>query len=107
MVDYRRNDGRDYNHYQKVQVSRTEFGQPEDGYQSDVFILRGAGTVMLLNENTSGVVEYSFNGFDVHGELDPALPTRGMTFDNRSISRIWFRVQSGSTGPIKVRVDAW
>jgi len=101
-------DGRDYNFYQKIDVNWDKFGgSSHDGNQSDVFIKMGSNTMMLLNENSDGVVEYSFNGETVHGELDPTLPTRGMTFDNRPVSRIWFRVKSGSSGPIKVRIDAW
>jgi len=99
---------RDFNFYQKIDVSWDKFGgSSSDGYQADIFLKFGSNTMMLLNENSSGVVEYSFNGETLHGELDPSLPTRGMTFDNRPIVRIWFRVKSGSSGPIKVRIDAW
>lgn len=100
--------GRDFNFYQKIDVTATDFGSNSiDGYQPDMIITFPTQTVMFLNENSSGVIEYSFNGNTVHGELDPTLPTRGMTFDNRVISLIWFRIKSGSSGPIMVRVDAW
>jgi hypothetical protein len=100
--------GRDFNFYQKVQVVSTSFGgNTVDGQQPDVVITFTTQSVMFLNENTTGTVEYSFNGSTVHGELDPTLPSRAMTFDNRTVSCIWFRVKSGSTGPITVRVDAW
>lgn len=101
-------DGRDYNFYKKVDVTWDKFGgSSSDGYHEDILIKYGSNTMMLLNENTTGVVEYSFDGVNLHGELDPTLPTRGMTFDNRPVSRIWFRVKSGSSGPIRVRIDAW
>lgn len=95
--------GRDFNYYNKVNVTVGSFASA-----CDVLITFTTQTVMLLNEDTgSDVVEYSFNGNTLHGELDPSLPTKAMTFDNRVISKIWFRVKSGSTGPIVVRIDAW
>jgi hypothetical protein len=77
--------------------------------QLSVAVLFPTQTVIFLNEKTLGtnVVEYSFNGNTVHGELDPLLPSRGLMFDNRSIGTIWFRVKSGSAGPVTIRVDAW
>jgi len=102
--------GRDYNFYQKISVIASDFGTNAiDGQQPDVLFTFSAQTIMLLNENTSStsVVEYSFNGYTVHGELDPTLPSKGLTFDDRSVPCIWFRVKAGSSGPITVRVDAW
>lgn len=102
--------GKDFNFYQKVEVSSSTFGGASvSGEQPDVIIKFGTRSIMLLNEETSSsqVVEYSFNGSTVHGELDPSLPSRGLVFDNRQISMIWLRVKSGSTGPITIRIDAW
>lgn len=96
--------GRDFNFYQKAAITSTIFLGPT---QPDMMITFPTQTVMFLNENSSGVVEYSFNGNTVHGELDATLPSRGLTFDNRVISSIWFRVKAGSSGPITIRVDAW
>jgi hypothetical protein len=101
------NYGRDWNFFQKVAVSATTFGGGSvDGYQPDLIITFPTQSVLFLNEGT-GVVEYSFNGNTVHGELNSATPSIGLAFDNRVISLIWFRVQSGSTGPITVAVHAW
>lgn len=103
-------NGKDFNYYKKVSVDNITFGgQSVDGYQPSAFISFSTQAVMFLNEGTtsSQVVEYSFNGTTVHGELDPTLPSRAVAFDNRVISKIWFRVKSGSSGPITVRVDAW
>lgn len=95
--------GRDFNFYTKIDVTVGSF---QAAY--DAIITFPTQTVMLLNEDTgSDIVEYSFNGNTLHGELNPALITKSMTFDNRVISKIWFRVKSGSTGPITVRIDAW
>lgn len=99
--------GRDFNFYQKIAVNWSTFGGGSvDGYQPDMIITFSTQGVLFLNEGT-GVVEYSFNGNTVHGELDSTKPSVGLTFDNRVISMIWFRVKSGSSGPITVRVDAW
>ena len=100
-------DNRDYNFYTKVDINWSNFGENTDGYAPDVVIKFGGNHLMLLNENDDGVVEYSFNGRTVHGELDPNLPTKGLTFDMRPVNYIWFRVKSGSIGPIKVRIDSW
>lgn len=93
--------GYDYNFYQKAAVSATSYATAPD-----MVITFASLSVMFLNEGT-GVVEYSFNGTTTHGELDSTLASKGFTFDNRRISKIWFRVKSGSSGPITVRVDAW
>jgi hypothetical protein len=95
------------NFYQKVSVIESDFGSESvDGYQPNIIIRFNTAGVIFQNEGT-GVVEYSFDGWTVHGELDSTLPSRTMSFDNRIISMIWFRVKSGSSGPITVRVDAW
>lgn len=106
MVDYRISYGQNYNFFKKVAVSRTAFGDPNDGYHPDFFIPFTTQAVIFLNEG-AGVVEYSFDGFNLDGELDSTLPSKGLTFDNRVICKIWFRVKAASSGPITVRVDAW
>ncbi len=103
--DYRINYGQSFDFYQKVSVSNTTFGVP-DGYKYDILIPFSTYGVQFLNLG-SGIVEYSFNGFDIHGELNPANPSAGLTFDNRVVSKIWFRVQTGSSGPIQISVQAW
>lgn len=104
----KKTQGRDFNFYQKMEVTSSTFGgHSVDGYQPDMIIPFVTQSVIFLNEETSGVIEYSFNGNTVHGELDPTLPSRGMVFDNRVISLIWFRVKSGSSPGLTIRVDAW
>lgn len=100
--------GRDFNFYQKLSVVSTDFGSDTiSGEQPDMIITFTTQGVMFLNEATSGVIEYSFNGTTVHGELDPTNPSKAITFDNRVISLIWFRLKAGNAGPTVVRVDAW
>ena len=76
------------------------------GQQPDAIITFTTQGIMLLNEGT-GVVEVSFNGTTVHAELNSANASTGLSFDNRVVSCIWLRVQSGSTGPINVAIYAW
>ena len=99
--------GKDFNFYQKVAVSATTFGgESVSGQQPDIIISFTTQGIMLLNEG-SGIVEYSFNGNTVHGELNSASASNGLSFDNRVVSMIWFRIKSGSVGPINIRIDAW
>lgn len=107
FAGFTKNQGRDYNYFQKTAVNWSTFGGgASDGYGPDQIITFSTQGVMFLNEG-SGVVEYSFNGNTVHGELDSSKITAGLSFDNRVISMIWFRVKSGSTGPITISVQAW
>lgn len=102
--------GKDFNFYQKVAVSATTFGGTSvSGAQPDIIITFPTESIMFLSEGSgsTGVVEYSFNGNTVHGELDPSLPSKTLSFDNRTVSMIWFRIKSGSSGTVTIRVDAW
>lgn len=99
--------GRDYNFYQKIPVTATTFGgSSADGYQPDTIITFSTQSVMFLNEGT-GTVEVSFNGTTVHEALSSTNASAGIVYDNRVISMIWLRVQSGSSGPINVSIRAW
>jgi hypothetical protein len=99
--------GRNFNFFEKIAVSATTFGGGSaDGYQPDTLISFPTQGITFLNEGT-GVVEYSFNGTYVAGELDSTKASAGLTFDNRVVSFIWFRVKTGSSGPINVSVHAW
>jgi hypothetical protein len=107
--------GFDRNFFEKLAVTATTFGGNNDGSlyvpgpQPDMIITFNTQCVMMLNlgAGATNVVEYSFNGQVVHGELNPTNASVGMTFDNRIVSKIWFRIQSGSTGPVTVSVQAW
>lgn len=102
-----KNQGRDFNYFQKVNVNWSNFGGgATDNIGPDLCITFSTTGVMFLNEG-SGTVEYSFNGNIVHGELNSNNLTQGISFDNRVISLIWFRCKIGSSGPITVSVHAW
>lgn len=101
--------GYDFNFFKKVAVSATTFGGGSvDGYQPDMIITFSTAGVIFNTEGTStNTVEYSFNGTTVHGELVPGTNRATLTFLGRTISMIWFRVKTGSSGPITVSVEAW
>jgi hypothetical protein len=105
--------GRDWNFFQKKDISLTAFGADSiDGYQPDMLITFSTQGIIFTNETAPGagkIVEYSFNGTTVHGELDAAATslTKQLIFNNRTVAKIWFRVKSGSTGPITISVQAW
>ena len=93
-----------FNFFQKVNVVSTSFG-PTTAIVSFGFISMG---LALLNESDDpdAIIEYSFDGATVHGDLTPFLPSEGIIFDNRSESKIWFRMKN-SGKEASVRVEAW
>lgn len=102
--------GRDFNFFQSTSITATVFGASTvDGYQPDMVITFPSYGLIFTNETSGQVVEYSFNGTTVHGQLDGTTTstTRIMTFLNRQISCIWFRLKSGSAGPATITVTAW
>lgn len=106
------NKGRDFNFYKRVSVSNTTFGVVADGYQPDIIITFptvAGGVIFTTLETGSDIVEYSFNGNTVHGELIPGATSdrRNLVFYHRNVSMVWFRVKSGSSGPIDIVVEAW
>jgi len=61
--------------------------------------------IALLNLGTK-IAEYSFNGTDLHGTLDPSNPSRGIIFDARVESKIFFRATQDGYG-MRIRVECW
>ncbi len=115
--------GRDYNYFNKIAVSWTAFGGGNSG-NPDVFIPFSTDWVQLINITMDGyvpdtgsgsqftspvlVVEYSFNGNTVHGELGTAIHNVSKVFQDRVIGLIWFRLQSGSgPGTATISVEAF
>jgi hypothetical protein len=91
-----------YNFFERVTVSSVWFEDVELSWG-----FNSAG-IALLNENTTSgrIIEYSFDGVNVHGTLDPDLPSAGIVFDNRHECKIWLRLSSNGTSCI-VRVEVW
>lgn len=92
--------GFDFNYFQKVTITSSSFSNT-----CDLFIPFSTQSISFLNEDGTSVVQVSFNGNTVHDELNPTLPSKGVTYDNRVISKIWFKLTSGSSAVISVR--AW
>jgi hypothetical protein len=65
-----------------------------------------SAALSAINEGSAGnVIEYSFDGVNVHGDLDPAKPTAGMIWDARHHSKIYLRLSTGASAV--VRIEAW
>lgn len=99
--------GRDYNFFAQVTPGSSTPGT--FGTDADVVINMNAPTYTVtfwLPTTGGGSVQYSFNGYTIHGTLDSAqtLGPNFLLFENRVISKIWFTTTGGS--PI-VRVEAW
>lgn len=93
--------GRDFNFFTKLTVSTVSFGGSSvDGYQPDTVITFPTYAVTFQLESGSSV-EYSFNGTTVHGDMTSGKASATLIFENRVISKIWFR------GTGVVRVEAW
>lgn len=94
-------NGKDFNFYNKFTVVATNFGdQSISGEQPDMIITFPTQTVIFQLES-GGPVEYSFNGITVHGDMVVGKASANLIFENRVISKIWFR------GSGVVRVEAW
>jgi hypothetical protein len=107
--------GHDFNFFQKLNVTATTFGgNSVSGKQPDMIITFSTYGVILTNidANPTGtfvaskVIEYSFNGQTVHGTIGSCPGDTVLTFENRVVSTIWFRIQSGSSSA-NISVQAW
>jgi hypothetical protein len=87
--------GFDFNFFKKVTVVSGTFTT-----NCDVIIPFSTYTVTLQLES-GGPIEYSFNGNTVHGDMTLTKPSENLVFENRVISKIWFK------GTGLVRVEAW
>ena len=106
--------GPSHNYFTKTAVNWSQFGAPDgytvaDGYGADQFIPFSTYGIIFHTEGSGGtnIVEYSFDGTNVHGELIPSTSRTTITFLNRVASMIWFRLKTGASGPITVSVEAW
>ena len=90
--------GRNFNYYNKYTVTNGTFNT-----NADIIITFQTYTVTFDLEST-GVVQYSFNGNYIAGEMDSSWASKTLVFQNRALSKIWFKLISGSG---IVRVEAW
>lgn len=96
-----KNFGRDNNFFEKISITESEF--PENP-QVRLNIVDQKGISFMLETNS--VVQYSFNGNVLHGDMTAGLASSAILFDNRNASAIWWKIVSG-TSPAIVRVEAW
>ncbi len=94
-------DGKDFNYFTKLVISTPTFPSTPQV----VINFKGQEGLTLNNETSGGVVEYSFNGTTLHGEMDGSKTSKDLKWDHRRVSKIWFRLKSGSASTI--RVEAW
>ena len=94
---------RDKNFFHKMVVEDTAFVSTQHVRWS----FNSTGLALLVESNDpDDIVQYSFDGKSVHGDLTPLLPSEGIVFDNRIENNIWFRrVNAG--GSVVVRIEAW
>ena len=91
-----------FNFFTRVAVTSTDFADQKRSWDFN------SSGIMILNASTtaSDIVQYSFDGTNVHGDLVPGTPAAGLTFDNRIESSIFFRLESAGS-PVTIRVEAW
>jgi hypothetical protein len=87
-----------YNYFEVLAVAPATF--PADpqiifGFLSDGFTFLNRGAT---------VVEYSFDGVTLHGDLNPADSSKSVIFNGRTEDRVWFRAPAGAG---TVRVEIW
>lgn len=98
----------DWNYFKKITVMATTFGGGStDGYQPDLIVPFANIGFYFLNEGT-GIIEYSFTGLTVHGELDGSASsnTKFLLFPNRVVNRVWYRIKAGSSSST-ISLNAW
>ena len=91
------------NFFTKLNITGTDFVEA----QRAVWSFNSVGIALLVEStSTSDVVQYSFDGETVHGDLTPTTASEGIIFDNRYESNVWFRRVSLG-GPVLVRIESW
>jgi len=92
---------KDSNFFGKYRVSSTSF----EVVATWNFISVGIA-LMVESDLPEDVIQYSFDGETVHGDMTPRLPSEAIIFDNRFQSKVWFR-RATPGDPVLVRVEAW
>lgn len=90
--------GRDFNYFNNFTVTASSAAFNTD---ADIIITFPTYTVTFMVASGVGPIQYSFNGNTVHGDLNGTGPNNILLFQNRVISKIWFK------GTGAVRVEAW
>lgn len=93
--------GKDFNFFERVTVD----GYTYADYADIQFKFRCSDMTFSLVWEGVGIIEYSFNGVNTHGDMESGEPTVAIPFDNCVVSGVWFRIKSGSGGT--VRIEGW
>ena len=90
-----------FDHFVKITVTWSAFNA-----DPDTFIKFPTVGVIYTNEDSTNVVQVSYDGKNVYDELNPTIPAlRSITYLNRSVGGIWLRLAGGSSAIVSVR--AW
>ena len=92
---------KDNNFFDKLAVSSTSFSDHLTGWD---FVSQGLSLV-VESSNVTDIIQYSFNGVDIHGDMTPGF-SGIMIWDDRRQCKIWLRRQTAGNAVI-VRVEAW
>jgi hypothetical protein len=94
--------GVDKNFFDRLTVTNTDFNNIADV----ICQFKGAHKFLNMLNEDAVVIEYSFNGNTVHGDLAiSGSPGEEVEFPARVFSKIWFRVAAG-TGTVRVEAYA-
>ena len=64
--------------------------------------------LMIESTNSDDIVQYSFDGITVHGDMRATYPSESLMFDNRFVDSIWFRLAPEGRGvSVITRIEAW
>lgn len=97
------NRRKDNNYFEKLSVSSTTFSNLVRASWS----FTSVGIALMVESNdVTDVIQYSFDGKTVHGDMTPTMPSEGIIFDNRFESKVWFR-RATPGAAVVVRVEAW
>lgn len=101
-----KNQGRDFNYFQKFVINWSTFGgSNSDGYSPLGIITFPTQGLIIVNETASTTIQLSYNGNTIHDELDPSLFPQGIQYNNRVVSLFWARLTTGASATLSVR--AW
>lgn len=97
MAIGKKGQGQDFNYFRRLTISAASFADSPD----IIIPFRGNPSFSLVNEGT-GTIEYSFDGYNTHGDLIPGGPTASLSFEKRGVNLIWLRLTSGAASAVRL-----
>lgn len=90
-----------FNFFNRIVINTTNFTL------GGSWSFNSAGLILLVESTSSlDIIEYSFDGTTVHGDLTPGTPSQGISFDNRHECTVFLR-RSFEGGDVTVRIESW